>query len=285
MTFSIIIPTYNRKHLTKIAIDSVLKQTFTDYEIIIVDDGSTDNSFQELSDYKSYPRGHTLITNFKLLRHDTKQGVSVARNTGIKNAQGNWICFLDSDDRFRKDKLQKTYDYIQQFPKYKIFHTEEIWYSNNKILGQKKKHKKPDEDVFKESLKSCCVGPSTVCIDKKLLTDYGLFDESLPACEDYDLWLKISSNNLIKLLPYALTIKQGGRSDQLSAQHSLDKYRIIALKNLLQSSLLNNEQSLLAEKELKTKLSIFYKGCVKNKNVGVYEELLKNIPIRIQPKL
>ena len=280
MMFSIIIPTYNRPYLTKIAIESVLQQTFSDFELIVVDDGS-DNSFDELSKFEIRD------SRLKIIRHEKNFGVSAARNTGIKAASGEWICFLDSDDRFLKDKLEKTKKYIEQFPEYSIFHTQEVWYSNNKLLKQKKKHKKPDGDFFEQSLKLCCVGPSTVCIKRSLFHKYGYFDETLLSCEDYDLWLRFSISLPIKLIPHALTIKQGGHKDQLSAQHSLDKYRIISLNKLLKSKTINKAQTNLAKIEYNNKLNIYTLGCWKNTNPEGILELLKpllNIKFNLNSK-
>lgn len=267
MKFTVIIPTYNRKYYTKIAIDSVLHQNFQDFELIVIDDASTDGTKEMLARYNKNKK-------IKTITHQKNKGVSASRNSGIKIAQGEWICFLDSDDRFRKDKLEQTNDYIKLFPEYKIFHTEEIWYSQSRVLGQKKKHKKPDGDAFAKSLKMCCIGPSTVCVHKSLFKKHGLFDTKLPACEDYDLWLRLSPLYDVKLIPHSLTIKEGGRIDQLSSQRGLDKYRIIALDKLIKSKALNKDQSMLANAELEHKLELFRKGCLKHDNVSEYEELM-----------
>lgn len=264
MFFSVIIPTYNRPELTRIAVDSVLAQSFDNFELIVVDDGS-DPAF----DFQ--------LSTFNLIRHKENQGVSAARNTGLKAAHGEWICFLDSDDRWRKDKLSVTAEYIQKFPEYMIFHTDEIWYSSGRLINQKKKHKRPQGDVFEKSLEMCCIGPSTSCVHRSLFQQHGLFDEELPACEDYDLWLRLTCRYPVKLIPHPLTIKEGGREDQLSARHSLDNFRIRTIDKLLKSGMLNEQQKKLALKKLREKLEIYFKGCKNNSSLSQYHQLLSDI--------
>ena len=155
--FSVIITTYNRKNFLPIAIESVLRQTYPDFELLIIDDGSTDGT-------------RSLCKSFtdKRLRyvHQTHKGVAYARNRGVKEAKGTYICFLDSDDRFRENKLSRTRDFIREYPEYKIFHTEELWYRKGSILPQKKHHKKPEGYVFSQALRLCCISPSCACIKR-----------------------------------------------------------------------------------------------------------------------
>ena len=290
--FSIIIPTYNRAHLLKIAVDSVLAQTFTDYELIIVDDGSRDNTRQVLDEYLKgegcrvsgvddnerdtrYARRDTVIKHI----YQENSGPAAARNRGIKKARGKFICFLDSDDRFRRQKLEITYDYIKKYPQYKIFHTEEIWYRNGKILSQKAYHKKPDGYVFNNSLKICSISISTAAIKKEIFDRVGLFDENMPVCEDYDLWLRITSLYPVKLIPLPLTIKEGGHPNQQSKKFiAMDSFRIHAINKILASEMLSDEQRKEALKELNRKCGIYIKGAKKRgkKNeVKYYSNLIK----------
>ncbi len=267
--FSVIIPTYNRRDFLKRAVESVLKQSFSDFELIVIDDGSDDQSNKMLLSFCD----KRLIYKFQ-----PHQGVSAARNFGIKTAAGEFIAFLDSDDRFDKDKLKITYDYIKKFPQFKIFHTEEIWYRNKEHLNPKAIHQKPEGFVFEKALKLCCIGMSTCVVKMEIFEDIRLFDEQLPVCEDYDFWLRTAVKYPIKLIPLALTSKDGGHEDQLSKKFpAMDTFRIYAIKKLLDQGKLNPEQKEAAIKELKRKCTIYIKGAKKRnktKEVEYYNSLI-----------
>lgn len=255
MKFSIIIPTYNRRRLLMKAIDTVLAQTFADFELIIVDDGSTDDTKWMIDAYGDLRLQYIFQEN---------QGPAAARNSGLKHAQGEWIAFLDSDDWWLPEKLQRAVDYIKEYPDIHIFHTEEVWYRHGKLLEQKKKHQKPDGQVYKKALPICCISISTAVVRKSILEEVGGFDESFPACEDYDLWLRMTSKYPIKLIPEALTEKDGGRPDELSVFiWGLDRFRIKALAKMLDSNLLHSEDKEATFKELSKKCHIFAKGAKK----------------------
>ncbi|OQX87431.1 MAG: hypothetical protein B6D55_03535 [Candidatus Omnitrophica bacterium 4484_70.2] len=261
--FTIIIPTYNRQHFLKIAINSCLYQTYPDFELIIVDDGSTDGTKTMVKKIND--------SRIKYL-WQPHQEVSAARNQGILSAQGEYICFLDSDDRFRIQKLEITYQYIKKYPEFKIFHSEEIWYRNFRLLPQKKHHQKPEGNVFNRALKLCCISISTCCIKKDVFEKIGLFDENLPVCEDYDFWLRVSVNYPVKLIPKILTIKQGGHYDQQSKRYpALDRFRIYALKKLIENSSLNPQQKKLVVNELKRKCEIYIEGAKKRGKIAEAE--------------
>ena len=270
--FSVIIPTYNRQDFLRISIDSVLEQTSNDYELLVIDDGSTDATKEFVNEYQNSK------LRYLYQRH---QGVSRARNEGLKNSSGEFIAFLDSDDRFRKDKLEITSSYIKKHPEYKIFHTEEIWYRKGQLLPQKARHKKPTLSVFPDALKLCCISPSTAVIHKSIFQSLGHFDELLPVCEDYDFWLRATSQHPVFLIPEYLTIKEGGHPDQQSKKYpAMDKFRLYALEKLLKSGTLNAQMSALAYQEFKTKCSIYLKGARKRNNleeVNCYTKLLNKL--------
>lgn len=319
--FSVIIPTYNRSLLVKIALESVLLQSFNDFEIIVVDDGSEDNTKEVIEKYlkniqreglrveakeekckvAQVPTNSTNSVFKTYLIHNThfnlytlnstpytiniryfyqkNKGPAGARNKGIDEAKGRFICFLDSDDRFRQRKLELTYNYIRKYPAYKIFHTEEIWYRKGRILGQKIYHKKPEGNVFEKALKICCISISTACVKKDIFQEVGYFDENLPVCEDYDFWLRVTAKYPVKLIPEFLTTKEGGHPDQQSKKYpALDKYRIYAIKKLLEKNGLNEKQRQMALEELKNKCNIYIQGAIKRgktEEVAYYKNLLR----------
>ncbi len=222
---SVIIPTYNRAPHLKKCIDSVLNQS-TSVECIVVDDGSTDSSPTIISAYKNKIK-HVQLTQNK--------GVSFARNTGIQHASGNWVMFIDSDDEWKKNKVQRQIEYLHHHPYISVLQSEEKWIRNGAHLNKKKYHQKKSGFIFDICLERCMISPSSVLIEKSVFNHYGYFDEHLPTCEDYDLWLRLSRRLLIGLEPTQSLIKYGGHSDQLSLRYDImDQFRIYSLKKALQ---------------------------------------------------
>ncbi len=265
---SVIIPTYNRGWIIKEAIDSVLAQDYTEFELIVVDDGSTDHTSDVLDSYKNV---------IKVFSQKNK-GVSAARNRGIAEASGQFIAFLDSDDLWLSQKLSVQIEFFNQTPDVLICQTEEVWIRNGLRVNPKKRHKKPSGMIFKPSLELCLVSPSAVMIQRSLFDRVGEFDETLPACEDYDLWLRISCGFPIHLIDTPLIIKRGGHDDQLSSMAGLDKFRIKAIEKIIKSGLLSDDQHRAAVKTLKKKCDIYTAGCRKRGRIDeaqYYESLSK----------
>lgn len=251
---SVIIPTYNRLAFVLEAVDSVLKQTLQDFELIVIDDGSNDETAKALKKYEDR----------LLYRYQKNQGVSRARNFGLKMARGKWIAFLDSDDLWLPEKLETQVRFFSENPGAVICQTEEIWIRKGRRVNPQKKHQKFSGDIFAPSLLLCLVSPSAVMIQRDLFERVGYFDETLPACEDYDLWLRISSQFHVYLIDRPLVVKRGGHADQLSRTiPSLDRFRIQALVKLLDSGRLTAQQYEQAYKELQTKCRIYGQGCLK----------------------
>ncbi len=249
MNISVIITTYNRSFFVKRAIDSVLSQTTPAYEIIVIDDGSSDDTGEILKEYEG---------EIKTIYQDN-QGVSAARNRGVDLSRGDWIAFLDSDDIWHNKKLQIQSLFHKKNPLTLFSHTNEIWIRDGKRVSQKKRHKKPNGDCFYENLDFCKISPSTVMINKKLLKECGGFDEDLLICEDYDLWLRVLKKEPVGLIEESLTYKYAGNWRQLSFSNSChDLYHIKAL--------LKHLPDLKVENKISQKLSILQKGAKKHKN-------------------
>ena len=250
---SVIIPAYNRAWALENAIDSVLMQDYSNFEVIVVDDGSTDDTSALLSSYK-----HDIIRI-----HQANKGVSAARNQGVAKAAGRLIAFLDSDDYWQPQKLSAQAAFFNAHPDARICQTEEIWIRNDRRVNPGRRHQKPEGQIFIPSLELCLVSPSAVMLKKDLFTELGGFDENLPACEDYDLWLRVSCQYPVHLIKKPLVIKRGGHPDQLSRQPGLDKYRIASIEKLLAGQKLSTRQYSAAVKVLKTKCAIYAAGCRK----------------------
>ena len=230
-----------------------MAQDYTDYELIVVDDGSTDDTRQILSSY-----GRDII----VLRQPN-QGVSAARNRGIGDSRAQLVAFLDSDDLWLPQKLIRQVAFFQSNPDAQICQTEENWVRNGVVVNPKKRHQKLSGMIFEPSLALCLVSPSAVIIRKSLFDTVGLFDENLPACEDYDLWLRVSCRYPVFLIDEPLIIKRGGHADQLSKAAGLDKYRIQSLTKIVKSGQLGESQTRAAVQTLKEKCDIFANGCRK----------------------
>lgn len=250
---SVIIPTFNREKLVARAIESVLAQTYPHFELIVVDDGSTDATAVLLARYAD---------RMRVLRRD-HGGVSAARNCGIRAAAGWLIALLDSDDYWMPEKLAYQVDVFVRHPEIMIGQTEEIWIRNGVRVNPGRRHQKKSGLIFEQSLPLCLISPSAVMLRRSLFDEIGLFDESLPACEDYDLWLRITWKHPVHLISRALTVKCAGHPDQLSRQPELDKYRIQSIVKILDRTVLSARQRAAAEVVLAEKCRIYAAGCRK----------------------
>lgn len=270
---SVIITTYNRAAMVTEAVKSVLAQEMKDFELIVIDDGSTDETEERLSIYGS---------RLKYYQQENA-GVSSARNRGLESARAPLVAFLDSDDLWLPAKLQVQHKYMMEHPEVHICQTEEIWWRNGRQVNPKRHHRKPSGDIFRRSLDLCLVSPSAVMMRRELFEKVGYFDEELPAAEDYDLWLRVSVEYQVPLLPDPVVIKRGGHSDQLSAISGIDRYRIKALEKLLQSDRLSGEQYKWTWQALRRKCEIYGQGCLKRGRVREGERYL-SLPNKYRSK-
>lgn len=255
---SVIIPTYNRASWLKGAIDSVLEQTFTNFELLIIDDGSTDDTREIIANYG------VQVKYF----YQPNKGPSAARNSGIKKARADLITFLDSDDRWLKNKLQTQVDLMITDPGIKICYTDEIWIRRGKKVNPKKIHQKYSGWIYQKCLPLCIISPSSVMIYREVFDKVGLFDESLLVCEDYDLWLRISQRYPITFINEPLIIKNGGHEDQLSQRlWGMDRFRVKALEKMLQENSVSTEDKQATIDILIKKCTILANGCFKRSKI------------------
>ena len=257
MNISVIIPTWNRAERLMNTLQSVFSQSLPPTEVIVVDDGSTDDTREIVRN--QFPDVRYLFQQNK--------GVSSARNTGIKAASGDWIALLDSDDHWQPDKLKQQCEQLRASPDYKICHSDEIWIRNGRRVNPMKKHAKQGGHIFRQCLPLCVISPSAVLIHRDLFNEVGLFDERLPACEDYDLWLRICALHPVLYIDRPLITKTGGHADQLSRRHwGMDRFRIHALENILASNALDTANHAAALSTLLEKLAIVINGAIKHGN-------------------
>ncbi len=267
---SVIIPTYNRADFVKEAISSVLEQSYFQahngnrFELLIIDDGSTDETKKVIEFFgnkvKYYVQDH--------------KGVSAARNKGLCLAKGDYIAFLDSDDLWKKDKIKNQMNFMDAFSKVSVCYTEEIWIREGVVVNPKKKHRKYSGWIFDKVLPLCLLSLSSALFKRKIFDDIGVFDEQLPACEDYDFGIRLASKYPIHLIPKKLIVKRGGHSDQLSRKFwGMDRFRVKALEKALCSNL-NPEQKVLVRNELKRKCEILKNGFRKRNKLDEAEKYL-----------
>jgi glycosyltransferase involved in cell wall biosynthesis len=251
---AVVIPTYNRSRSLRRCLESVYSQTRIPDEIIVVDDGSTDGSTSDLEG--QYPGIRVIFQK--------NQGVSAARNTGIREANSEWIALLDSDDVWLESKCEKQLEALQENPNYQICHAQEKWIYKGQEKQIPKNYRKKSGWIFSDCLPLCAISPSTAIVSRELLISIGLFDQTLPACEDYDLWLRIASRYPVLLVDEALIEKHGGHDDQLSNQRGLDLFRILALEKFLDSPNSKAEYIEMAKRTLLEKCHIVVTGANKS---------------------
>ncbi len=275
MFVSVVIPVFNREGFIYQSVLSVLNQTYKNLELLIIDDASSDDTYFSI---------FHLIDNRKVCYYllNENRGVSFARNYGVKKAKGEFIAFLDSDDLWLPEKLEKQIKYMSE-NNFKICQTDEIWIRNNRFVNPKAKHKKIEGDIFLKSLQLCIVSPSAVVIHREIFQNIGTFDENMLACEDYDLWLRVSLKYKVGLLNEKLIIKRGGHDDQLSKTPAIDRYRIYSLVKLLKEQNLNEFQKKEVLKVLEKKINIYIKGALKRGKIEEYEQysnILKEMKVK-----
>ncbi len=250
---SVVIPTYNRWPMIAEAVESVLAQTFHAFELIVVDDGSTDNTARLLRSCDS---------RLKIFSQP-RAGVAAARNAGVARSRGKFVAFLESDDLWSPAKLASQADFMERNSGVHICQTEEIWIRRGVRVNPRSRHRKPTGDIFRRSLELCLVSPSAVMMTKELFYWAGGFDESFPVCEDYDLWLRIAVGYPVYLIDRPLVTKRGGHADQLSRSlWGMDRFRVLAIAKLLRAGLIGDKRQWALD-SLRQKTTILAAGAAK----------------------
>lgn len=247
---SVIIPTYNRHAMVREAITSVLAQRDANFELIVVDDGSTDGTGTMLAELKGVTVERT-----------AHRGPATARNRGVALAHAPLLAFLDSDDLWAPEKLHRQLAFMGEFPDCVISQTTEIWIRDGRRVNPGLRHRKRSGDIFLDSLHTCLISPSAVMMRTELFRALGGFDEDLAAAEDYDLWLRILLDHEVGFLDEPLVTRRAGHPDQLSSSiPALDRFRVIALMKLLANDRLTATRRVAVAKVLIVKCRILAQG-------------------------
>jgi len=263
---AVVIPAFDRAAVLPRALDSVLAQSMPADEVIVVDDGSRDGTAGLVRD--RYPR-------VRLIRQD-HHGVSRARNTGIRASSAEWIALLDSDDEWHPDKLERQAAALTEKPRYRVCHSDETWIRDGRRVNQMRKHARAGGRIFDRCLPQCAISPSTALIHRSVFAAAGLFDESLPVCEDYDLWLRVCARYPVLYVGEPLVTRYGGHADQLSRRYpAMDRFRIQALEGIVRSGLLDDRDRDAAMRTALEKIDIFVGGARRrgrDREASLYEE-------------
>jgi glycosyltransferase involved in cell wall biosynthesis len=252
---SVVIPSFNRRVMVREAVASVLAQRGAAFELIVVDDGSTDGSAGEL---EGVAAEHPGVMRVERREH---RGVAAARNRGIALARAPLVAFLDSDDLWSTDKLARQIAYARAHPEYAISQTAEVWMRDGRRVNPGRRHQKRAGDIFIESLHTCLVSPSAVIVRTELIRALGGFDEDLTAAEDYDSWLRVLVSHEVGLLDEPLVTRRAGHPDQLSAATpAIDRFRILALAKVLSDVRLPGAKRAAAAEVMAEKCAIYAKG-------------------------
>ena len=253
-TVSVVIPTHDRAARVQRAVASVLAQTRPAEEVVVVDDGSTDGTAERLR--AAFQAVTVLGTE--------NRGVSAARNHGIARTSGDWIAFLDSDDEWREEKLEAQLEALAAAPGYRLCHCDEVWIRGGRRVNPRRVHEKRGGWIYRHCLPRCAISPSSAMVARTLFDEVGLFDESLPACEDYDLWLRVCAREPVLFVDRRLVVKYGGHDDQLSRTvPALDRWRIRALIKILDSDVLDEEDRRATIATLHRKIDVYAAGAGK----------------------
>ncbi len=182
---SVVVPTYNLARYTAEALQSARDQTFADFEVVVVDDGSTDNTVEVVETFLADPR-------FALIRQENR-GTAAARNTAISRARGEWVAFLDCDDLWLPEKLEKQAQVIEAHPGAALIFTNGVEFTQDGDFGPfyRKREVFPDGVGLRRVLECNCFWACSVMVRRRDVLDVGMLRSDLPGVDDYDLWLKI----------------------------------------------------------------------------------------------
>jgi glycosyltransferase involved in cell wall biosynthesis len=253
---SVIIPTFNRAKLLKRALSSVVNQSLKPHEIIVIDDGSSDETRSVAKDF---------LVKY---HYQPNSGVSRARNVGVKIASAEMIAFLDSDDEWHKDKLLLQSRFMQENG-FEISHTNEVWIRDGMRVNKPKRARKGDEDFYKIA-SYLTIATSSILMKKSLFESVGGLDESLEVCEDYDFFLRVSKLAKIGYLDKELVYKYSHSKEQLSYKYwGMDRFRIRALMKF------SDDERI--KKLIVKKAAILRDGAKKRDNEEIYNKYDKII--------
>jgi glycosyltransferase involved in cell wall biosynthesis len=263
---SVIIPTFNRRAMVLEAAKSVLAQRPNSFELILVDDGSTDGTAEELDALRRDSAAPLTIERIP------RRGAAAARNRGVELARADLVAFLDSDDLWMPGKLAEQIAFMNAHPEYSISQCDEVWIRNGRRVNPGQRHRKRAGDIFIESLRTCLISPSSVILRTELFRATGGFDETMAAAEDYDLWLRILVGYDVGLLDRPLVTRRAGHGDQLSVTvPAIDRFRLLALTKLLGDARVCGARRQAVVSVLAEKCAVYARGLARRERMDEAE--------------
>ncbi len=216
----VIIPAYERPHLLREAIDSVLAQTLTSLRLIIVDDASPLPLAEQM---------HLKDNRVKFLRLARNTGPGGARNAGVADGHAPFVAFLDSDDLWVSSKLKKQIAQFTGDPSLQWVHANEEWQRHGKTVLQRSEHRKQGGVFLERAFARCLIANSAVMFRRSFYEKHSGFNAHFPVCSDFELWLRMLADTPVGFMDEALVIKRAGDWQQVSSTPETDRYRVLAL--------------------------------------------------------
>lgn len=255
--FSIVMPVYNGCSVITDALDSIASQTFKDYEVIVIDDGSTDKTVETLEEYCKTRN----VSSPRLICHDHNRGIACARNTGIKAASADFIAFLDVDDIWHKDKLQGVYSVLSRDHTIDLVCHNEFYRKDGRIIREMR-YNPHVSNLFDYLLFATnCISTSATVVRKSKLVEVGMFSEQYAMAEDYDLWLKLAKTSRVAFIDKTLgefRIQPHGITSRLE---EFTHYALAVIDSHF-SQLVTKDSLLLQMKLRRRKASIYFESAV-----------------------
>jgi glycosyltransferase involved in cell wall biosynthesis len=301
---SVVVPTHNKKEMVTEAIESVLAQSYRDCELIVVDDGSTDGTpLHVFSTFGAQPEAIEILSKMNpnavrpfshSFAHDgipiqyhyiANRGLSAARNRGIKFAHGSCVAFLEAEDLWNPAHLETHATFHEENDWARVSHIGECHVRDRSRAGKARKAPPASGWIFQQALETSPICISAAMAHRTCFAECGGFDENLPACEDYDLWLRFAARYPIHFLEGTEIVRRSSRFQSSNRSWTWDRYRVYALEKSFQSGKLNAEQRLLVAEEIVKKCERLVEGFKRQKSeerANFYERKRKRFALEVR---
>lgn len=280
-----IIPVRDRPRLLRKAITSVLAQSVLPGELIIAVDQSTLAGSNDAEAAESLRvQAEAAGTRFELIAAGG-HGPAAARNQAAGLSRAHWLAFLDSDDRWAAEKLEKQRDFLKRRPHLVACQTSETWTRHGKLIAQPQRLAPRGGRFLRDSFRTCLISCSSLMIARTTFEELGGFDESYPVCEDFELWLRLLIRHPVGLVAERLTHKHSGDWPQLSrTTPAPDYHRVRAILGILKNFELSTPERAAAEKACLEKMAILNKGARRHDSEEKMAELAAEVAHLLAPR-